>query len=124
MLVLPFARGAQMKLRRQHADDRVNDIVQRQRLAEHVALAAEMAAEKGVRQHRDVSLRRIGRRRVETRAERGFHPEKSEEIRRSSRALNPFRLWPARQVEVCVFKSADRLELGGLPGPLEKIRVS
>lgn len=124
MLILPFARGGQMKLRRQHSDDCVDDIVERECLPEIVALPAEMAAEKRIGQDDNACLLRIGRGRVEACPERRLHSEEREDVRRSARAFDPLRLRPAGQVEVRVFKSGHRFELRGLPAPLQEIRVS
>src|SRR3954471_2799347 len=103
MLILSFASGGKMKVRRKHADDGVNHIVEGERLTERGAFAAEVAPEKSVGQNGDMSLRRIGRGGVEPRAERRSRTEKREDIGRSARAFDPFRLGAAGQVEVRVF---------------------
>lgn len=110
-----------MKFRREHADECVDDIVQRERLAQSASLAAEMTFEKRVGQNDDMTW--IGRGRIKTRSDSRPHAEKRKDIRGSTRAFDPFRLRSARKIEVRVLESADRFELCRLPDPLEEIRV-
>src|SRR5882724_207535 len=104
MLILSLAGSRQMKLGWEHADDRVDDVVESEGLAQDVSLPTEMALEKDIGQDRDVALRWIGRGRIKARAERGLYPEESENIRGSARAFDPFWLGPAGQVEIRVFE--------------------
>ena len=69
MLILSFARGGQMKFRREDANDCVGNVIQSERLPESGSLAAEMIFEKGVAQHHHMALGRVGRRGIKTRSQ-------------------------------------------------------
>src|SRR6476661_3707240 len=98
MLVLSLPGRGEMKFRREHSGDGVNHIIQGERLAKNVSLAAEVAAEKCVRQDDDTALRRICRGCVEAGAYRRLHAEQGEDIRRRARPFDSLRLGSAGQI--------------------------
>ena len=113
-----------MKFRREDANDCVGNVIQSERLPESGSFAAEMVFEKGVAQHHDMALGRVGRGGIKTRSKARPHTEECENVRGRARAFDAFRLGTAREIEVRIFESADRFELRRLPAPLEEVRIS
>ena len=100
-----------MKLRREHADDGIDDVVQREFGAEGSRFAPEMAAEESVADHGDVLTFRIVRGGFEAAAEPWRDAKEMEEIRGSPRALHSLRFRAAGEVEISLLVTGHGFEL-------------